>query len=1196
MKWLLQNATFASALVFLTAGNVAAAEVDFGREIRPLLSDQCFACHGPDEKARKAGLRLDLRETALQPLRHGRVAIVPGDPDRSTLIQRIYTDDEDDVMPPPSSHKQLSAGQKDALRRWIAAGAPWPEHWAFVPPERPTPPPVQDEDWPRNDVDRFVLKQLEQQQLAPSPRAPKTTLIRRASLDLTGLPPTIDEVNAFLADRRPDAYERLVDRLLASPRYGEHMARYWLDAVRYADSHGYHIDAQRDIWAYREWVIRAFNRNQPFDQFTREQLAGDLLPNPTTDQKVATGYIRSNMSTGEGGVIEAEYAAKYAFDRVETTGATWLGLTLVCARCHTHKYDPITHQEYYGLYAFFNQLDEPVMDGNRPNPDPFLKLPSPEQTERLAWLETRRAEDQARAEAPHPVLDGAQETWTREWRARLAGGWQTLSPTVARATREPATPLEIHADHSFRTTDLSQSGTNVFELLLPAAPGPLAGLRLEALPARPLPARESPDDNAGPLTPSPDAPSGDLRFRLAEIEAELVPAEPDQPPQKLPLTLAVADAQDGDHTASHAVDGKPDTAWSVVGNTARESRTAVFALAHPVNVNAADELRVRLRFDSHPPGQALARFRLAVAQGEELVRALDPPRLEPWQLIGPFRTEGPSAGFATPYPPETQLDFTAAYPGVRGDVRWHERADLKDGSAHQLVNDLHGVHGAYYLARKIHAPAAAPLDVALRADDVFKLWLNGKLVAEQSQPERYPGVQSRFRLDLAAGENRLLLKIVNHQGAKTFAFNATPAGTHLPAPDIAALLSLPEPLPGPSADRLRTWYRRQHDEGFRALFNDLARWREEGAAIQAAIPTTLIAKERSEPRDTFLLLRGEYDQPGDKVAHAVPAILPPFPAGVPTNRLGLAEWLLRPDHPLTARVTVNRLWQQFFGIGLVKTTEDFGVQGEPPSHPELLDWLATEFVRSGWDVKHVARLLVTSATYRQSSRVTPELFQRDPENRLLARGPRFRVDAEVLRDSALFVGGLLVEQPGGPSVKPYEPPGLWEAVSFNNSQKYVPDKGPAQYRRGLYTFWKRQSPPPNLLLFDAPTREYCVVKRPRTNTPLQALALLNDPQFVEASRALAVRLLTEGGERNGQRLAYGFRLVTGRKPDREELEILREVLRAHRAEYRSNREAAKAWLSVGDFPLPAGLDPVEIAAWTAVANLLLNLDEAVTKG
>jgi mono/diheme cytochrome c family protein len=1197
MKRLLPTAALTGALLLLATGTPACgAEVDFGREIRPLLSDHCFACHGPDEKARKAGLRLDLRETALQPLRHGRSAIVPGDPDRSTLIHRVFTDDEDDVMPPPSAPKQLSADQKEALRRWIAAGAPWPEHWAFVPPERATPPTVQNAEWPRNDVDRFVLKRLEQEHLDPAPRAPKTTLIRRASLDLTGLPPTVDEVNAFLADRRPDAYERLVDRLLASPRYGEHLARYWLDAVRYADSHGYHIDAQRDIWAYRDWVIRAFNRNQPFDQFTREQLAGDLLPNPTTDQKIATGYIRSNMSTGEGGVIEAEYASKYAFDRVETTSATWLGLTMVCARCHTHKYDPITHQEYYGLYAFFNQLDEPVMDGNRPNPDPFLKLPSPEQTERLAWLETRRAEDQTRAEAPHPALDNAQETWTREWRARLASGWQTLSPTRARSTREPATPLEIHADQTFRTTDLSQSETNTFELLLPAAPGLLAGLRLEALPAYSLPARETPAESTAPAAPEPDAPNRDPRFRLAEIEAELVTADTNSPPQKLPLTLAVADAHDGDHTASRAVDGKPDTAWSVAGNAARESRTAVFALAHPVTVNSDATLRVRLRFESQPPEQAVARFRLAVAQGDELVRAFNPPRLEPWRLIGPFRTEGLNAGFDATYPPETQLDLAAAYPGVRGEVRWHDRADLADSGAHQLVNDLHGVHGAYYLTRKIQAPAATRLDVTLRADDVFKLWLNGQRVAEQPQPERFPGVQTRLTLDLPAGESQLLLKIVNHQGAKTFAFSAAPAGMHLPAPDVAALLSLPEPLTGPAADRLRTWFRRQHDPEFCTLFNDLARWREEEAAIQVAIPTTLIAKERAELRDTFLLLRGEYDQPGAKVAHAVPAILPPFPADVPTNRLGLAEWLLRPDHPLTARVTVNRLWQQLFGVGIVKTTEDFGVQGEPPSHPELLDWLATEFVRSGWDVKHLTRLIVTSATYRQSSRLTPELLQRDPENRLLARGSRFRVDAEVLRDSALFVGGLLVEQLGGPSVKPYEPPGLWEAVSFNNSQKYVPDQGPAQYRRGLYTFWKRQSPPPNLLLFDAPTREYCVVKRPRTNTPLQALALLNDPQFVEASRALAVRLLTEGGERNGQRLAFGFRLVTGRKPDREELEILREVLRAHRAEYRRHVEAARAWLSVGDFPLPAGLDPVEVAAWTAIANLLLNLDEAVTKG
>jgi hypothetical protein len=457
-------------------------------------------------------------------------------------------------------------------------------------------------------------------------------------------------------------------------------------------------------------------------------------------------------------------------------------------------------------------------------------------------------------------------------------------------------------------------------------------------------------------------------------------------------------------------------------------------------------------------------------------------------------------------------------------------------------------------------------------------------------------VRTRFRVDLAAGENRLLIKLVNHQGAKHFAFSPAVAGQDVLAPDVAAVLSVAAQAAGDWGAKVRDWHRRQYAPEFRDLMDKLAGWREEEAAIDTAIPTTLIARELTQPRETRQLNRGEYDQPGEVVSPGVPAILPPWPAGAPTNRLGLAQWLVSPEHPLTARVTVNRVWQQHFGVGLVKTTEDFGVQGERPSHPELLDWLATQFIRSGWDVKHLQRLILASATYRQAARAPADLLARDPENRLLARGPRFRLEAEVMRDAALFAGGLLVEQLGGRSVKPYEPPGLWEAVSFNNSQKYVPDEGEARYRRSLYTYWKRQSPPPNMLIFDAPTREYCVVRRPRTNTPLQALVLLNDPHFVEAARALAQRMLLEGGADTGQRLALGFRVATARRPARAEVQILREVLRAQLAVYRADPAAAEALLGVGDFKAREGLDPAELAAWTTIASMILNLDETLTKG
>jgi mono/diheme cytochrome c family protein len=1155
--------------------------VDFNRDIRPILADNCFACHGPDEQARKAGLRLDIKAGALQPLKGGRQAVVPGEPARSALLARVTTADPDDVMPPPKTGKKLRPEQIQRLKDWIAAGADWPEHWAFVRPQPPTPPAVKNTRWPRNDLDRFVLHRLEREGLRPAPEADRTTLARRATLDLTGLPPTIEEVDAFLADKRPDAYERLVDRLLSSPRYGEHMAKHWLDAVRYADSHGYHIDAQRDIWAYREWVIRAFNANQPFDRFTIEQLAGDLLPNPTSDQKIATGYIRSNMSTGEGGAIEAEYAAKYAFDRVETTGTTWMGLTLTCARCHTHKYDPITQREYYGLFAIFNQLDEPVMDGNKPNPDPFLKLPSPEQTGRLAWLKERITDARKQLDAPSSELDASLQTWAKAWNERLADGWRALAPASAKSAKPDGASLTPLEDQSVLAGG-ARPETDVYEVTFKPAGGPLAALRLEALPHESLPKQGS-------------SRAEDGRFQLSEFEAELVPPAVDAKPQKLSFAQTLADRHEAEHDLARALDAKPETGWlaAAADGTAPQ---ALFLLAQPVTVPADASLRVRLRFETGKESRAIGRFRISAAQGETLVAALNPARLEPWWVLGPLKSGGLAAGFAQVFEPETRVDLAKRYAGVREEVGWQERGDLSDGGTHLLVNELHGVHGVYYLFRRVHVSAPTGLDVTLRADDVFKVWVNDRQVAGRGTPEPYPGVRTRFRVDLAAGENRLLIKLVNHQGAKHFAFSPAVAGQDVLAPDVAAVLSVAAQAAGDWGAKVRDWHRRQYAPEFRDLMDKLAGWREEEAAIDTAIPTTLIARELTQPRETRLLNRGEYDQPGEVVSPGVPAILPPWPAGAPTNRLGLAQWLVSPEHPLTARVTVNRVWQQHFGVGLVKTTEDFGVQGERPSHPELLDWLATQFIRSGWDVKHLQRLILASATYRQAARAPADLLARDPENRLLARGPRFRLEAEVMRDAALFAGGLLVEQLGGRSVKPYEPPGLWEAVSFNNSQKYVPDEGEARYRRSLYTYWKRQSPPPNMLIFDAPTREYCVVRRPRTNTPLQALVLLNDPHFVEAARALAQRMLLEGGADTGQRLALGFRVATARRPARAEVQILREVLRAQLAVYRADPAAAEALLGVGDFKAREGLDPAELAAWTTIASMILNLDETLTKG
>lgn len=1165
---------------------LAAKGPDFARDVRPILADNCFACHGPDEKGLKGKLRLDQRDSATHAAKSGAIAVVPGNVAQSEMMKRLLTTDADEVMPPPKTKKKLTAPQIDILRRWIENGAPYDTHWAFEAPRRPAVPEVKDRKWVRNDIDAFVLARLEQEKLKPSAEADKATLLRRVTLDLTGLPPTPAEMDAFLADSKPDAYERLVQRLLQSPRYGEHMARYWMDAARYADSHGFHIDSERSIWKWRDWVVGALNQNMPFDQFTIEQLAGDLLPSPTADQKVASGYVRNNMSTGEGGAIEEEYRVKYAFDRLETTGTIWMGMTLVCARCHTHKYDPIQHREYYGLYSFFNNLNEPIMDGNKPNPDPFLRVPSPEQSARLDELKTLIAEGQKKIDAPMPELDQAQVAWVARWHEKLSSGWAALSPSVARSTLTNGATLRTSADHAVLAEGANPE-SDVYEVAFKPAAGPLAALRLETLPHDSFPKKAA-------------GRADDGRFRLSEIEAELVPpadqsnqSKAAPKPTPLKFVQAVADTAEAGYEIAKAIDGKADTGWGVAADAVEKPHLALFALAESVRVEPGAELRVRLRFEASKSKRAIGHFRLAAAQDNALVQLLNPPKFEPWKVIGPFKTQGLHHGYTNVYDPEIAVDLKKSYPGVRDEIKWNTKGDFADGKNNLLVQDLHGIHGAYYLYRTLTVPTARRLELSARADDAFKLWVNDRLVAQRPEDKPADGLL-RVTVDLEKGENRFLLKVVTVQGAAYFTFDKEAGDAESVPAEIAAILATTSHLSADQQTAVRNFYRRQHSAEFKKNFDAVAKWREENAAIDRAIPTTLVAKEMDKPRETFMLVRGEYDKKGDKVTFGVPSIMSPFPKDAPRNRLGLAQWLTDPGHPLTARVIVNRYWQQYFGVGLVKTSDDFGIQGEPPSHPQLLDWLATEFVRSGWDVKRLQRLIVTSATYRQTSKSSPELHARDPENRLLARGPRFRVDGEVVRDSALFVGGLLVEKLGGRSVKPFEPAGLWEAVSFNNSQKYVQDRGEGNYRRSLYTYWKRQSPPPNMLLFDAPTREYCVVRRPRTNTPLQALALLNDPQFVEASRGLGHRMLRDGGDTTRKRLAYGFRLATGRVPTADEIKLLDGLLEAERAEFLQDKASAAKLIAVGEYQAP-GVDPVELAAWTTVASTLLNLDEAVTK-
>jgi hypothetical protein len=849
-----------SLLGLLLFGTVARAEtaspsVDFDRQVRPILSNHCFQCHGPDANERQAELRLDIRDEAIRPAESGKPAIVPGKASDSTLVRRVMSKDRRFVMPPPKANKPLSEEQKAILSRWIEQGASYQAHWSFTTPRRPPLPLPRDAARARNAIDRFIVARLEAEGMHLAPEADRATLIRRVTLDLTGLPPTLAEVDAFLADAGPDAYDRLVDRLLASKHHGERMALDWLDAARFADTHGYHIDSGRDMTPWRDWVIDAFNRNMPFGQFTVEQLAGDLLPNPSLAQRVASGFNRNHMINFEGGAIPEEYLAAYVIDRVNTTGTVWLGLTIGCCQCHDHKFDPISQKEYYQFYAFFNNIRENGLDGRKGNATPKLEMPTTRQLRERTRLGRELAEAEQALAIPRPEIDALQASWeTKALEASSSGG---------------------------------QAG-------------------------------------------------------------------------------------------------------------ARESSPA------PANI-------------------------LAILK--------------------------------TPY-------------DKRGEA---------------------------------------------------------------------------------------------------------------------------------ARGRLRTYYRSSVSPELRPQYEQLDRLRASYEANERAIPSSMVMEELPDARETFILLRGQYDKPGERVKRGVPASLPPLPSDAPANRLGLARWLVDPGHPLTARVTVNRFWQMFFGTGLVKTAEDFGSQGERPSHPELLDWLAVEF-REGWDVRALVRSIVTSATYRQSSVVTPELLAKDPENRLLSRGPRLRLQAEFVRDQALAIGGLLDRRIGGASVSPYQPAGLWEELASRldgknwTAQVYEQSHGRDLYRRTMYTFWKRTSPPPTLSAFDAPDRETCTVRRARTNTPLQALILMNDPTYVEASRRFAERIMTQSGPSVDDRIAFAFRLATVRRPTSDEGLVLRELFEAQLATYRSDVEAARKLLGVGESPRDETLDPAELAAWSMVANAILSLDETVTKG
>jgi hypothetical protein len=998
-------------LALLPLVSSGSAEISFNRDIRPILADNCFSCHGFDPKHREAGLRLDTSEGATTD-HDGVRAIVPGNVAKSELWARINSTDRDEVMPPPKSHKTLTAAQREKLRRWIELGANYEPHWAFAPISPVALPSTKQGDWARNSLDRFILQRLEKEGLAPSAEAAKETLIRRVSLDLTGLPPTPAEVDAFVADTSNGAYQTVVDRLLNSPHYGERMAVDWLDAARFADTNGYQVDRDRELWPWRDWVIGAFNRNLPFDQFTIEQLAGDLLPTPTLEQRIATGFHRNHMLNEEGGIIGEEFLAEYTADRVETTAAVWLGQTFNCCRCHDHKFDPFTQRDFYAMKAFFHNVPEKGVglysNPIRTNNPPFIKLPAPEAEAKIRILnaQMKAIDDQLAA------LVKSSSAGIEEWAHRVATttvAWEPVELLSARGGDAPP-----HLDAEARVVKIGPQETR-----------------------------------ANTITITARIPTGrvtTLRFECATVESAASF-------QWSELNVFRAAADDG-----------------------KRAPLSLRAIATEDSLGSTETDKV---LDNDRKTRAV----LSV-KPERAVQAVF--ELEPALVVGDR-------------PAEFQIDLGVENAG--GTLRW-----------------------------RVFASATEP---------------------EVLAPANVAAIARKEAMKRTAAETQQLA-----------AFRLT--------------------------------QRREH----RKLSDELSRLKKQIATAEGEIPTSLVMEEMKDARPTFVLMRGAYDKPGEKVTAATPEVLPALAGDLPRNRLGLAKWLVSPQNPLTARVTVNRLWQQVFGAGLVTTSEDFGAQGAPPSHPELLDWLASEFIRSGWDVKHLMTLLVTSATYRQQSQLTSELRERDPENRLLARGPRFRLPAEAVRDQSLAASGLLVGKLGGPSVKPYHPPGLYEQVVAqrdNPTATYRQGSGEDLHRRSLYTYWKRSVPHPSMMLFDAPFRETCTLRRTRSNTPLQALNLMNDPTYVEASRFLAQRMMREGGNTVDTRLIHGFRLLLARRPKPAELSILRAAYEHARADFEKDAEAAKALLTVGEAKADTTPPPAELAAFTSVASTLLNLDEVINK-
>ena len=1048
-------ATFAcvAPLSLLTlAGHVRGDEIEYNRDIRPILADTCFACHGPDSASRKADLRLDRRDDAI-----AAKALSPGKPEESGFIERIFSSDPDTLMPPPDSHKKLTAAQKELLKKWVASGAEYQPHWSFIAPVRPATPTVKNAAWVRNPIDAFILARLEKEGLTPAAEADRRTLARRVSLDLTGLPPAPEAVEAFVNDTDPNAYEKLVDKFLDSPKWGEHRGRYWLDYARYADTHGIHFDNFREMWTYRDWVISAFNRNIPYDQFTIEQLAGDLLPNRTLEQQVASGFNRCNITTNEGGAIAEEYLVLYTRDRTETVSQVFMGLTTGCAVCHDHKFDPISQKEFYSLAAFFNNTTQNAMDGNIKDTPPIIPV--------------ALAAEQPRLDALKVEIPAAQQ--------KVAARKQSARPTFDQWVAA-VKPEEFE-------TKLPSEG-----LLLQAALKEGKGAKTKV----------------------------DLDGKSEEI------------------ALAKQTKWEKGHVSENAV---------------------------LVTKGSVAEIPSAGDFEKDQPFTCAAWVKMPA-------------------------NDGSGAIFA-------RMDDQHDY---RGWDMWVEGRRIGTHIVSKWPDD------ALKVLSNTQAPANEWAHVAFTYDGSgkaagVKIYLNGQSQAVGVQADALKSTiktevpfkigsrhTSQFVPNLAIQDVRIYKRTLAPEELESLARSSKYATILAKAADQRT----PQEV-----DEVYQWWLGTQDEEYRKLTADVAALEREDKDIRARGTVAHVMQEKTEPAMAFILNRGDYDKRKDQVTPDVPAILPTFPAEAPRNRLGFAQWLLSPQHPLMGRVTVNRFWQEVFGTGLVRTSGDFGITGELPSHPELLDWMAVEFREQGWDVRKFFKMLVMSSTYRQAAIATADKLEKDPSNRLLARGPRFRMDAEMVRDYALAASGLLSAKIGGPSVRPYMPDGVWEAVAMigSNTRDYRRDTGESLYRRSLYTFWKRSAPPAQMDIFNAPSREQCAVRRERTNTPLQALMTLNDEQFVEAARHLAQRILKEGGESFESRADFLARRIIARPLRAEEITLVRGSFDELTAYYKDHAEDATRVITVGESKPDASLAPAELAAWTMLANELMNLDEVLVK-